>query len=138
MSKDKMKDEQISFAEAKEFLNKVHDDLINLLEQNKITESYRMYPAEDIFYIMFREYYASQDCLKIVSIVECFELTELVEYNSVDWWFFSTLASDVDTNKITNIIQTKMVEEEKSKINSVLVKEDDVVIKKKLVKRILK
>jgi hypothetical protein len=31
-----------------------------------------------------------------------------------------------------------MVEEEKSKINSVLVKEDDVVIKKKLVKRILK
>jgi len=138
MSKDKMKDEQISFAEEKEFLNKVHDDLINLLEQNKITESYRMYPAEDIFYIMFREYYASQDCLKIVSIVECFELTELVEYNSVDWWFFSTLASDVDTNKITNIIQTKMVEEEKSKINSVLVKEDDVVIKKKLVKRILK
>ena len=138
MSKDKMKDEQISFAEEKEFLNKVHDDLINLLEQNKITESYRMYPAEDIFYIMFREYYASQDCLKIVSIVECFELTELVEYNSVDWWFFSTLASDVDTNKITNIIQTKMVEEEKSKINSVLVKEDDVVIKKKLVKNILK
>jgi hypothetical protein len=73
-----------------------------------------------------------------VSIVECFELTELVEYNSVDWWFFSTLASDVDTNKITNIIQTKMVEEEKSKVNSVLVKEDDVVIKKKLVKNILK
>lgn len=51
---------------------------------------------------------------------------------------FSVLASDVDTNKITNIIQTKMVEEEKSKVNSVLVKEDDVVIKKKLVKNILK
>lgn len=78
MSKDKMKDEQISFAEAKEFLNKVHDDLINLLEQNKITESYRMYPAEDIVYIIFRECYDSQDCLKIVSIVECFELTEFV------------------------------------------------------------
>ena len=78
MSKDKLKDEQISFAEAKEFLNKVHDDLINLLEQNKITESYRMYPAEDIVYIIFRECYASQDCLKIVSIVECFELTEFV------------------------------------------------------------
>jgi GR25 family glycosyltransferase involved in LPS biosynthesis len=31
-----------------------------------------------------------------------------------------------------------MVEEEKSKINYVLVKEDDVVLKKKLVKRILK
>ncbi|MGC0987939.1 hypothetical protein WKH43_02475 [Pantoea agglomerans] len=130
MSKDKMKDEQIFFDEEKEFLNKVHDDLVDLLEKNKITESYRMYPAEDIVYIMFREYYASQDCLKIVSIVECFELTELVEYNSVDWWFFSALASDVDTNKITNIIQTKMVEEEKSKINSVLVKKDDVVIKK--------
>lgn len=43
---------------------------------------------------------------------------------------FSVLASDVDTNKITNIIQTKMVKEEKSKINSVLVKEGDVVIKK--------
>lgn len=51
---------------------------------------------------------------------------------------FSVLASDVDTNKIASIIQTKMVEEEKSKVNSVLVKEDDVVIKKKLVKRILK
>lgn len=88
MSKDKMKDEQISFAETKEFLNKVHDDLVDLLEQNKITESYRMYSAEDIVYIMFREYYASQDCLKIVSLVEYFELTELVEYNSVDWCFF--------------------------------------------------
>ena len=69
----------------KSFFNKVHDDLVGLLEQNNITEIYRMYPAEDIFYIMFREYYASQDCLKIVSIVECFELTELVECNSVDW-----------------------------------------------------
>lgn len=72
MSKDKMKDEQISFAETKEFLNKVHDDLVDLLEQNKITESYRMYSVEDIVYIMFREYYASQDCLKIVSVVEYF------------------------------------------------------------------
>ena len=90
MSKDKMKDEQISFAETKEFLNKVHDDLVDLLEQNKITESYRMYSAEDIVYIMFREYYASQDCLKIVSIVEYFELTEIVECNSVDWWFFQS------------------------------------------------
>jgi hypothetical protein len=51
---------------------------------------------------------------------------------------FSVLASDVDTNKIASIIQKKMVEEEKSKVNSVLVKEDDVVIKKKLVKNILK
>ncbi len=50
MSKDKMKDEQISFAEVKEFLNKVHDALVDLLEQNKITESYRMYPAEDFLY----------------------------------------------------------------------------------------
>lgn len=75
MSKDKMKDEKISFTEAKEFVNKVHDDLVDLLEKNKITESYRMYPAEDIVYIIFRECYASQDCLKIVSIVECFELT---------------------------------------------------------------
>ena len=115
MSKDKMKDEQISFAEAKEFLNKVHDDLVDLLEQNKITESYRMYSAEDIVYIMFREYYASQDCLKIVSVVECFELTELVEYNSVDWWFFSTLASDDDTNKITNIIPKKWLKKRKAK-----------------------
>lgn len=89
ISKDKMKDEQISFAETKEFLNKVHDGLVGFLEKNKITESYRMYPAEDIVYIMFRECYASQDCLKIVSIVEYFELTEIVECNSVDWWFFS-------------------------------------------------
>ena len=49
--------------------------------------------------------------------------------------FFSALASDVDTNKIENIIQTKMVEEEKSKINSNLVKKDDAVIEKKLVKK---
>jgi hypothetical protein len=90
MSKDKMKDEQISFTEAKEFVNKVHDDLVDLLEKNKITESYRMYPAEYIVYIMFRKYYASQDCLKIVSIVEYFELTEIVECNSVDWWFFQS------------------------------------------------
>jgi len=39
MSKDKMKDEQISFAEAKEFLNKVHDDLVDLLEQNKLMKA---------------------------------------------------------------------------------------------------
>jgi len=32
MSKDKMKDEKISFTEAKEFVNKVHDDLVDLLE----------------------------------------------------------------------------------------------------------
>jgi len=69
----------------KSFFNKVHDDLVGLLEQNKVTESYRMYPAEGIVYIMFREYYAFQSCLKIVSIVEFFELTELVECNSVDW-----------------------------------------------------
>ncbi|REE79400.1 hypothetical protein [Pantoea ananatis] len=132
MNEDGLKEKQISFAEAKDFLNRVHDDLVALLEQNKITESYRMYPAEDIVYIMFRECYASQDCLKIVSIVEGFELTELFEYNSVDWWFFSALAFDVDTDKIIKIIQEKITEEEKSKINSVLVKEDDGVVKKRI------
>ncbi|MEN4804407.1 hypothetical protein WKH09_14620 [Pantoea agglomerans] len=132
MNEESLKEKQISFAEAKEFLKTVHDDLVALLEQNKITESYRMYPAEDIVYIMFREYYASQDCLKIVSIVEGFELTELVEYNSVDWWFFSALAFDVDTDKIIKIIQEKITEEEKNKINSVIDKEDDVVIKKRI------
>ncbi len=130
MNEDGLKEKKISFAEAKEFLNKVHNDLVALLEQNNITESYRMYPAEDIVHIMFREYYTSQDCLKIVSIVEGFELTELVEYNSVDWWFFSALA--FDTDKIIKIIQAKITEEEKSKINSVLVKEDDGVVKKRI------
>ena len=83
MSKDKMKDEQISFAEAKEFLTKcmmiqqIYQDKIKLL---KAIECILL----KIFYIIFRECYASQDCLKIVSVVECFELTELVEYNSVD------------------------------------------------------
>ncbi|MDC7864283.1 hypothetical protein TH59_04890 [Pantoea ananatis] len=132
MNEDNLIEKKISFAEAKEFFNKVHNDLVALLEQNSITESYRMYPAEDIVYIMFREYYTSQDCLKIVSIVEGFELTELVEYNSVDWWFFSALAFDVDTDKIIKIIQAKITEEEKSKINSVLVKEDDGVVKKRI------
>jgi len=44
--------------------------------------------------------------------------------------FFQSSYSDVDANKIINIIQTKMIEEEKSKINSVLLKKDDVVVKK--------
>lgn len=132
MNEDGLKEKKISFAEAKDFLNRVHNDLVALLEQNNITESYRMYPAEDMVYIMFREYYASQDCLKIVSIVEGFELTELVEYNSVDWWFFSALVFDVDTDKIIKIIQEKITEEEKRKINSVLVKEDDGVVKKRI------
>lgn len=132
MNEDDLKEKQISFAEAKEFLNKVHNDLVALLEKNNITESYRMYPAEDIVYIMFREYYTSQDCLKIVSIVEGFELTELVKYNSVDWWFVSALAFDVDIDKVIKIIQEKITEEEKSKINSVLVKEDDEVVKKRI------
>jgi hypothetical protein len=132
MNEDDLQEKQISFAEAKEFLNKVHNDLVALLEKNNITESYRMYPAEDIVYIMFREYYTSQDCLKIVSIVEGFELTELVKYNSVDWWFVSALAFDVDIDKVIKIIQEKTTEEEKSKINSVLVKEDDEVVKKRI------
>lgn len=132
MNEDDLKEKQISFAEAKEFLNKVHNDLVALLEKNNITESYRMYPAEDIVYIMFREYYTSQDCLKIVSIVEGFELTELVKYNSVDWWFVSALAFDVDIDKVIKIIQEKITKEEKSKINSVLVKEDDEVVKKRI------
>ena len=132
MNEGSLKEKQISFAEAKEFLKTVHDDLLALLEKNNIAESYRMYPAEDIVYIMFREYYTSQDCSKIVSIVEGFELTELVEYNSVDWWFFSALAFDVDTDKIIKIIQEKITEEEKSKINSVLIKENGGVVKKRI------
>jgi len=44
--------------------------------------------------------------------------------------FFQSSHSDVGTNNIINIIQTKMIEEEKSKINSVFLKKDDVVIKK--------
>lgn len=39
MSKDKMKDEQISFTEAKEFVNKVHDDLVDLLEKIKLLKA---------------------------------------------------------------------------------------------------
>lgn len=45
---------------------------------------------------------------------------------------FSALAFDVDTDKIIKIIQAKITEEEKSKINSVLVKEDDEVVKKRI------
>ncbi|WP_159061608.1 hypothetical protein [Pantoea agglomerans] len=39
MSKNKMKDEQISFTEAKEFVNKVHDDLVDLLEKIKLLKA---------------------------------------------------------------------------------------------------
>lgn len=130
MNKDKLKEEQISFAEVKELLNRVHDDLVALLERINITESYKTYPAENIVYIMFREYYDSQDCLKIVSIVEGIDITELVEYNSVHWWFLSALA--FDTDNIIKIILTKIIKEEKSKISSVLVNDDDGLVKKRI------
>ncbi|WP_130830926.1 hypothetical protein [[Erwinia] mediterraneensis] len=130
MNKDKLKEEQISFAEVKELLNRVHDDLVALLERINITESYKMYPAENIVYIMFREYYDSQDCLKIVSIVEGIDITELVEYNSVHWWFLSALA--FDTDNIIKIILTKIIKEEKSKVSSVLVNDDDGLVKKRI------
>lgn len=123
-----MKEEKISienylsFEEAKEFLSKVHDDLISLLERNNISD-YEMYPALDVVYLMFREYYNSQECLKLVDIFKNFELSDLVEYRTLDWWFFSALAFDVDVKKITRIIEKKVIDEEKNQINSVIISE---------------
>ncbi|MCG8707198.1 hypothetical protein JHU04_000381 [Brenneria sp. 4F2] len=80
----------LSFEEAKEFLSKVHGDLISLLEKNNISD-YEMYPALDVVYLMFQEYYDSQECLKLVGIFKNFELSDLVGYRTLDWWFFFSL-----------------------------------------------
>ncbi|WKV52150.1 hypothetical protein [Dickeya fangzhongdai] len=74
---------------------------------------------------MFREYYDSHECLKLVGIFKNFELSDLVGYRTLDWWFFSALAFDVDVNKITRIIETKIIDEEKNLINSVIISEFD-------------
>ncbi|MBV8874065.1 MAG: hypothetical protein JO014_15245 [Metakosakonia sp.] len=116
--------DSLSFEEAKKILSKVHGDLIFLLEKNNISD-YEMYPALDVVYLMFREYLDSQDCLKLIGVVQHFELSDLVEYRSIDWWFFSALAFDADIKKITGIIERKAIEEQKVHISSSIV--SDVV-----------
>lgn len=86
---------------------------------------YERYSALDVVYLMFREYYDSQDCLKLIGVVQHFELSELVEYRSIVWWFLSALAFDADIKIIIGIIERKAIEEQKAHINSSVV--SDVV-----------
>ncbi|MBK0127041.1 hypothetical protein IAE30_25190 [Pantoea sp. S61] len=124
--------ESLSLKGAKVFLAKIHDDLQAFLEKNNMIEDYEMYPAEDVVYIMLRDFYNSEECLELCTIVHRFQLTDLAEYKSVDWWFLSSLAFDVDIDKVRGIIEKKMAEEEKIKINSIVVSEEDVSIRKRI------
>lgn len=124
--------ESLSLEGAKVFLAKIHNDLQAFLEKNNMIEGYEMYPAEDIVYIMLRDFYNSEECLELFTIVHGFELTDIAEYKSVDWWFLSSLAFDVDIDKVRGIIEKKIAEEEKIKINSIVVSDEDVSIKKRI------
>ncbi|PIF20850.1 MULTISPECIES: hypothetical protein [Pantoea] len=124
--------ESLSLEGAKVFLAKIHNDLQAFLEKINIIEDYEMYPAEDVVYIMLRDFYNSEECLKLFTIVHGFELTELAEYKSVDWWFLSSLVFDVDIDKVRGIIEKKIAEEEKIKIKSIVVSEEDVSIRKRI------
>lgn len=124
--------ESLSLEGAKVFLAKIHDDLQAFLKNNDMSENYAMYPAEDVVYLMLRDSYTSEECLELFTIVHGFELTDIAEYKSVDWWFLSSLAFDVDIDKVRGIIEKKMAEEEKIKINSIVISEEDVSIRKRI------
>ncbi|WP_323169726.1 hypothetical protein [Pantoea agglomerans] len=125
-------EEGLSLKDAKNFLSKIHNDLKSFLENNEMSENYALYPAEDVVYIMLRDFYNSEECLELFTIVHGFELTDLAEYKSVEWWFLSSLAFDVDIDKVRGIIEKKIAEEEKIKINSIVVSEEDVSIRKRI------
>ena len=125
-------EEVLSLNDAKEFLAEVHSNLQAFLEDRNIFEDYEMYPSKDVVYIMFRNFLNSKECLKLLTIVQIFELTEIAEYQSLKWWFLSGLVFGVDMDIVKNIIDTKVVEEEKSKISSLVTSEEDKFIIKRI------
>ncbi|MBN9929001.1 hypothetical protein HZD82_10200 [Pantoea agglomerans] len=125
-------DETLSLNDAKEFLAEVHSNLQAFLEGNNMSEDYEMYPAEDVVYIMLRGFFNSKECLKLLTIVQFFELTDIAEYQSLNWWFLSGLVFGIDMDIVKNIIDTKIVEEEKSKISSLVTSEEDKCIIKRI------
>lgn len=64
--------ETLSLNNAKEFLTEVHGNLQTFLDDNNISEGYEMYPAEDVVYIMLRNFFNSKECLKLLTIVQFF------------------------------------------------------------------
>lgn len=44
-------------------------------------------------------------------------MTDIAEYQSLNWWFLSALVFGVDMDIVKNIIDTKIAEEEKNKIS---------------------
>ncbi|MCW1834586.1 hypothetical protein [Pantoea ananatis] len=125
-------EETISLDDAKKFLVKVHDDLQAFLENRNISEDYEMYPAEDVVYIMLRDFFDSKECLKLLTIVQFFELTDIAECQSLNWWFLSGLVFGVDMDIVKNIIDTKIAEEEKSKISPLVTSGEDKYIIKRI------
>ncbi|WP_312215754.1 hypothetical protein [Pantoea vagans] len=126
-----MDEKNLSLNDAKEFLAEIHSKLQAFLEDRNISEGYEMYPAEDVVCIMLRNFFNSKECLKLITIVQFFELTDIAEYQSLNWWFLSGLVFGVDMDIVKNIIDTKIAEEEKSKISSLVTSgEDEYIIKR--------
>jgi len=125
-------EEVLSLNDAKEFLAEVHSNLQAFLEDENISEDYEMYPSKDVVYIMFRNFLNSKECLKLLTIVQIFELTEIAEYQSLKWWFLSGLVFGADMDIVKEIIDTKIAEEEKSKISSLVNSGEDKCIIKRI------
>lgn len=131
-SKNILDDETLSLNDAKEFLAEVHSNLQAFLEDNNMSEDYEMYPAEDVVNIMLRDFFNSKECLKLLNIVHFFELTDIAEYQSLNWWFLSGLVFGVDMEMVKNIIDIKIAEEEKIKISSLVTSGEDKYIIKRI------
>ncbi|MGG6137305.1 hypothetical protein ACQV2E_15725 [Pantoea allii] len=125
-------EEALSLNDAKEFLAEVHSNLQAFLEDRNIFEDYEMYPSEHVVYIMFRGFFNSKECLKLLTIVQIFELTDIAEYQSLNWWFLSGLVFGADVDLVKEIIDTKIAEEEKSKISSLVNSGEDKCIIKRI------
>ncbi|MGC1057948.1 hypothetical protein WKH49_14575 [Pantoea agglomerans] len=125
-------EEVLSLNDAKEFLAEVHSNLQAFLEDENISEDYEMYPSKDVVYIMFRNFLNSKECLKLLTIVQIFELTDIAEYQSLKWWFLSGLVFGADMDVVKEIIDTKIAEEEKSKISSLVNSGEDKCIIKRI------
>lgn len=133
MKGENILDEEIlSLNDAKEFLAKIHSKLQAFLEDRNIFEDYEMYPSKDVVYIMFRGFFNSKECLKLLTIVQIFELTDIAEYQSLNWWFLSGLVFGADVDLVKEIIDTKIAEEEKSKISPLITTGEDKYIIKRI------
>ncbi|MBW1214316.1 hypothetical protein KYI92_10510 [Pantoea allii] len=125
-------EEALSLNDAKEFLAEVHSNLQAFLEDENISEDYEMYPSKDVVYIVFRNFLNSKECLKLLTIVQIFELTDIAEYQSLNWWFLSGLVFGADMDIVKEIIDTKIAEEEKSKISPLITAGEDKYIIKRI------